>query len=195
VPNTRRALLAGLVALPLLVAACGNSDKIPGSILAKARPIGGQVRFHPPTPNRAVPSCAPGIGAREAAHVELFAADRVVLMPAGIGTQGPRRFFAGRVERARCYGDAVTLEPTGIVLVRRGKHLRLADLFRLWGLPLTRTRLGSFPAGADGVQVYVNGRHVQVDPRRVALTRHAQIVLEVGPPVPPHSSFTFPRGY
>jgi len=183
------------MALPLLVAACGHSEKIPPSLLAKARPIGAPARFHPPTPNRLVPGCAAGLGARDAAHVELFAADRVVLMPAGIGTQGPRRFFAGRVARAACYGHVVTLEPTGIVLVRRGKRARLGDLFRVWGLPLTRGRLGSFPAGAGGVRVYVNGRRLGVDPRSVPLTRHAQIVLEVGPPVPPHSSFTFPRGY
>jgi hypothetical protein len=119
----------------------------------------------------------------------------VVLMPAGIGTQGPRRFFAGRLARARCYGHVVTLEPTGIVLVSRGRRARLGDLFRLWGLPLTPTRLGSFAAGADGVRVYVNGRRVRTNPAGVPLTRHAQIVLEVGPPVPPHSSFTFPPEY
>jgi hypothetical protein len=161
--------------------------------VAQSRPIGAQVRFHPPTPNRSVPNCAPALGARSAVHVELFAADRVVVLPAGIGTQGPRRLFAGRVARARCYGDVVTLEPTGIVLVRRGTHARLGDLFRHWGFPLTPTRLGSFQT-PDGVRVYVNGRRLDLDPRTVELSPHAEIVLEVGPFVPPHASFTFPRG-
>jgi hypothetical protein len=199
--SARRALAAGLAALPLL-AGCGagsgsgsgGSAGIPERLIAQSRPIGAEARFHPRTPDGAVPGCTRTLGARTAAHVELFAADRVVVMPAGIGTEGPRRLFAGRVTGARCYGDVVTLEPTGIVLVRSGATARLADLFRLWGSPLTRTRLGSF-AAPDGVRVYVNGRRVRTDPRDVTLSRHAEIVLEVGPPVPPHRSFTFPRGY
>jgi hypothetical protein len=47
-------------------------------------------------------------------------------------------------------------------------------VFRSWGQPLSATRLASF--------------------RAVPLTRHAEIVLEVGPHVPPHSSYAFPPG-
>jgi hypothetical protein len=199
--TARHALVAGLAALPLLAVGCGGSsgggggsEAIPAELIAQSRPIGAEARFHPPTPNRAVPGCTRALGARTAAHVELFAADRVVVIPAGIGTEGPRRLFAGRVTDARCYGDVVTLEPTGIVLVRAGTRARLGDLFRVWGNRLSPTRLGTF-AAQDGVRVYVDGRRVRTDPRTVELTRHAEIVLEVGPAVPPHSSFTFPRGY
>jgi hypothetical protein len=191
--------VTGLAALPLLAIGCGGSSSggsggIPAELIAQSRPIGAEARFHPPTPNRAVPGCIRVLGARTAAHVELFAADRVVVIPAGIGTEGPRRLFAGRVTGARCYGDVVTLEPTGIVLVRPGTKARLGDLFKVWGNPLTPSRLGTF-AAPEGVRVYVNGRRVRADPRQVALSRHAEIVLEVGPVVPPHRSFTFPRGY
>jgi hypothetical protein len=195
--GARRALVAALAALPLLAAGCGGgggSDGIPAELIAQSRPIGAEARFHPATPNRAVPGCARALGERTAAHVELFAADRVVVIPAGIGTEGPRRLFAGRVTRARCYGDVVTLEPTGIVLVRTGTQARLGDLFEAWRSPLTPTRLGAF-AAPHGVRVYVNGRRLRVDPRTVPLSKHAEIVLETGPFVPPHRSFTFPRGY
>ena len=89
----------------------------------------------------------------------------------------------------------MTLDPTGLVLVRPGARLTLADLFRSWGEPLSRTRLTSFsaPAGTQ-VAVFVDGRRLDAAPASVPLTRHAEIVLEVGPHVPPHSSYAFPPG-
>jgi hypothetical protein len=128
-------------------------------------------------------------------HVELFAANRVVLIAGGIGTRRPRRYSAGRIVGAGCYGDLVTVEPTGVVLVRRGARLALSEVFRSWGQPLSSRRLASFPAGAGGlVEVFVGGRRWSGSPGGVPLTRHAEIVLEVGPHVPPHSSYTFPPG-
>ena len=96
---------------------------------------------------------------------------------------------------ARCYGTLVTLDPTGLVLVSPGAGLTLAALFRSWGQPLSRTRLTSFsaPAGTS-VTVFVDGERWPGAPATVPLTRHAEIVLEVGPHVPPHSSYAFPAG-
>jgi hypothetical protein len=128
-------------------------------------------------------------------HVELFAANRVVLLPAGIGTAGPRRMTAGRISRAHCYGALVTLDPTGVVLVRPGSRIALSSLFRAWGQPLSRSRLASFTAPPGGrVEVFVNGAPWEGSPASVPLTRHAEIVLEVGPRVPPHTSYAFPPG-
>jgi hypothetical protein len=128
-------------------------------------------------------------------HVELFAANRVLLVSAGIGTRPPRAFSAGRISAARCYGDLVTLEPTGLVLVRPGLRMLLSDLFRAWGQPLSRRRLSSFvaPAGTR-VAAFVDGRPWPGSPERVPLAAHSEIVLEVGPYVPPHPSYTFPPG-
>ena len=128
-------------------------------------------------------------------HVELFAANRVVIVPTGIGTLPPRSFSAGRITGARCYGDVVTLEPTGVVLVRPGLRLRLSSLFRSWGQPLSSRRLGPFsaPAGTR-VSVFVAGRRRPGWPGSAPLAAHAEIVLEVGPSVPPHASYTFPPG-
>jgi hypothetical protein len=118
-----------------------------------------------------------------------------VIVAAGIGTLRPRTRSDGRITAARCYGGIVTLEPTGVVLVRRGLRLTLAQLFRSWGQALSPTRLASFaaPAGTR-VAVFVDGRRVAGSPGSVFLARHAEIVLEVGPHVPPHRSFAFPPG-
>jgi hypothetical protein len=127
--------------------------------------------------------------------VEVFAAGRVLLLPAGIGTGPPRRSLDGRIVGARCYGAQVTLDPTGVVLVRPGARLTLGNLFSSWGEPLSRTRLASFTASAGTqVTVFVDGKRWPGAPAAVPLTRHAEIVLEVGPYVPPHTSYAFPPG-
>lgn len=172
-----------------------SSSAIPRALLSEARPIGTGPRFHPPADGPVSGSCTAGLGARDGVHVEVFAANRVLLLPAGIGTRPPAELLDGRVTRAQCYGQLVTLDPTGVVLVRPGAQLTLGALFRSWGQPLSPTRLASFstPAGTR-VAVFVDGRAWAGTPAAVPLTRHAEIVLEVGPYVPPHPSYTFPAG-
>lgn len=125
----------------------------------------------------------------------MFGENRVVIVPAGIGTRPPVRLSAGRISSAGCYGTLVTLEPTGVVLVRRGSRLHLADLFRSWGEPLSSRRVASFTPRLGGqVVVFIDGRRWEGSPSAVPLSRHAEIVLEAGPYVPPHQSFAFPPG-
>jgi hypothetical protein len=60
---------------------------------------------------------------------------------------------------------------------------------------LSRTRLGSFTAAAGTqVTVYVGGKPWTGPPAAAPLTRHAEVVVEVGPHVPPHPSYVFPPG-
>ena len=207
---TRRAarLLAApvlAIVLGLAVSACGGSSHgpsasssrsaIPTALVREARPIGRGARFSPPARGPVIGTCRGVLGHPHGVHVEVFAADRVLLIPAGIGTRPPRARFEGRISHARCYGALVTLEPTGVVLVRGGQTLTLADLFRSWGQPLSRRRLATFAAPAGGqVSVYVGGRRWRGAPGSVPLRPHAEIVLEVGPHVPPHASYTFPPG-
>jgi hypothetical protein len=68
--------------------------------------------------------------------------------------------------------------------------VRLGDLFAVWGERLGPTQLLSF-AGSP-VRVYVNGRRRRNDPRTLALEDGAQIVLQLGPYIPPHTRFLFP---
>jgi hypothetical protein len=168
---------------------------LPADLVAEARPIGRGANFHPPVSGPVIGGCRRRLGARVGVHIELFAANRVVIVAAGIGTRGPYAFSAGRISAARCYGDLVTLEPTGVVQVRPGPHLQLSDLFRAWGQPLSAQRLSAFstPAGRP-VSVFVDGRRWRGSPGGVPLAPHSEIVLEAGPFVPPHRSYTFPPG-
>ena len=123
----------------------------------------------------------------------MFAANRVVIVPAGIGVRSPRRSPSARIVRARCYGALVTLEPTGVVLVRAGVTATLSEVFRSWGQPLSSWQLASFSSRVHGrVRVFVDGRLRPGSPGAVALSPHAEIVVEIGPYVPPHSSYRFP---
>ena len=203
------ARLAAAVMLISVLTGCGSAQQPqpqpqtrpqpqpapPAALLAEARPIGRGPAFQPPVSGPVLGRCARRLGRRTGAHVEVFAANRVVLIPAGIGTEPPRRFFSGRISGAACYGELVTLDPTGLVLIRTGTRPRLGDLFRSWGQPLSSRRAGLFSAATGGgVQVFVDGRRWPGAPSRVPLRPHAEIVLEVGPYVPPHAAYTFPAG-
>jgi hypothetical protein len=200
----RAVRIAVLPVAAAVVSACASSQPparppatatIPRALLSEARPIGTGPRFTLPVSGPVAGACQPSLGPRVGVHVEVFAANRVLLLPAGIGAQQPWAKLDGRIASAPCYGALVTLDPTGLVLVRPGARLTLADLFRSWGEPLSRTRLTSFSASAGSqVAVFVDGRRWNGGPASVPLTRHAEIVLEVGPPVPPHSSYAFPPG-
>jgi hypothetical protein len=197
-----RARLIALVLGVALLADCGSTSTdttpaqaIPRQLLAEARPIGRGPRFRPPATGPVVGACARALGPRYGVHVEVFGANRVVIVPAGIGIRPPVGLSAGRISSAGCYGSLVTLDPTGLVLVRPGSGVSLSDLFRAWGQPLSPRRLASFTApGHRPITVFVDGRRWNGSLGRVPLTRHGEIVLEVGPYVPPHSAYTFPQG-
>jgi hypothetical protein len=190
------------VAIAFASAGCGatshqttSAQGIPKALLAEARPIGRGPEFHPPATGPVIAPCKGNLGPRIGTHVEVFARNRVVIIPAAIGTRPPRTFDAGRIATARCFGALTTTEPTGVVLTSPGRTLTVADLFRSWGQPLSRTQLGPFraPPGTE-VAAFVGGRRSLAAPNDIPLTRHAEIVLEVGPHVPPHSTYTFPPG-
>jgi hypothetical protein len=197
--------VAGAVVAAALTAGCGSTKSQtepslatpapPAALVAEARPIGRGPHFQPPVRGPALGACTRRLGPREGVHIEVFAANRVVLIPAGIGARSPLQLSAGRITGARCYGELVTLDPTGVVLVRAGTQAVLADLFRSWGEPLSGRRLASFSASpGDSVAVFVDGRPWRGPPAAVPLLRHSEIVLEVGPHVPPHAAYTFPPG-
>jgi hypothetical protein len=190
-----RALRLAVFLLTAALAACGGAqqERSAFELPAGARPIGAGPRFHPPLRERAVPGCRPGpLGERAGAHLELFGDGLVVLLPAGIGTRPPRRALAGRIQAAACFGPVVTLDPTGLVLLRPGVRATVGDVFALWGQPLGPRRAASF---RGRVRAYVNGRRVDGPAAAIPLERHDQIVLQVGPYVPPHASYAFPEPF
>jgi hypothetical protein len=179
-PLAASVLAASVLAASVLAGCAGTEThsstatvSIPARLLAGMRPIGAGIRFRPRVTGRPTGGCSARPGDAEA-HLELFAANQVLLIRGGVGHRGD------------CYGNAVTTDPTGVVHFRPGATL--ADLFRAWGEPLTPTRLASF---AGPVRYYVAGRRVHWVP---ALREHTEIVIEVGPYVPPHSSFSFSPG-
>jgi hypothetical protein len=139
--------------------------------------------------------CTRTPGRRFGVHIELFARGRVVIVPAGIGVAAPRARAGAYVRPRGCSYAARTLDPTGVVEVRRGAPLTLRDLFVIWGKPLSRTQLAGFSARASApVRAYVSGTRWHGGPGTIRLSRHAQIVLEVGRYIPPHRFFLFRRG-
>jgi hypothetical protein len=149
-------------------------------------PIGAGPRYQPTAANPAVAGGRPvgrlTCGNRRTfqVHVELFAMQRVVIVPPRIG-----------MARSGCSYPLRTTTPTGVVEVARTGRWTLGDLFAVWGRRLSRSRLLSFPGR---VSVFVGGKRRTGDPRRVLLTPHAEVVVEVGGYVAPHASYLFPKG-
>jgi hypothetical protein len=194
---------AAAVAVALAVAGCGTAARtqttaaiqttatIPAALARGERPIGAGPRFHPSARGPAIGPCRRDLGPRAGVHVELFGAGKVILIAVGIGAPPPRRRVAGRIVAARCFGALVTRDPTGVLLVRPGARLTLADLFRSWGRTLSARRMLSF---RGPVSAWVGGRRWHGPVGEIPLTRHAEVVVEVGPHVPPHRVFRFPPG-
>jgi hypothetical protein len=119
-------------------------------------------------------------GRRFAVHIELFARRRVVIVPPRVG-----------VARSGCSYPLRTKTPTGVVEVLARGRFTLGELFGVWGRRFDATHLLSF---RGRVSLFVGGKRRTGDPRRLVLTPHAQIVIEVGGYVAPHPSYLFPRG-
>jgi len=141
-------------------------------------PIGAGPRYQLPATTAAVRAqVCRAQPVRFVAHVEVFANRRVVVLPKGIGV-GPS-----------CRYAASTSAPTGVI--RLTHAVRLGRLFRIWGQPFGSRRLLSFHGTT---LAFVDGKRWRGDPRRIWLTSHAQVVLEIGGYVTPHPTYLFPRG-
>ena len=151
-------------------------------------PVGPAPQYTPPARTAAVHAGTPigelrcgGVGKTFLIHLELFVDRKVVIVPAGVG-----------VSDKGCRYPVSTDGPDGIIRVTPG--LRLGDVFRVWGLQLEPNRIGWFSSKTQ-LRAYVGGKLVHGSARRIPLTPHAQIVLELGGYVPPHPYFLFPGGH
>jgi hypothetical protein len=162
-------------------------------------PIGAGPRYHPAAAPPAVRAarpvgkhlCGPA-STRFRVHLELFANRRVIVIPAGIGVAAPYRRDGADVVPRGCVYSLHTTAPTGVVGVGT-RGATVGDLFSVWGQRLGPHRLLAFTSRTR-VRVFVGGVERSGDPRAIRLTRHAQIVLEVGGFVAPHPSYVFPKG-
>ena len=137
-------------------------------------------------------SCRPARHPLRAAHVELFVRGRAVLLPAGIGIAPPAAISGGRVLGGRCRYPLSTADPTGVISVNQPGGRTLAQLFRIWGQPLGRHRLLGFRSHAP-LRAFVDGRTWHHGVRRMPLRDHAEIVIELGRLIAPHSFYLFPE--
>jgi hypothetical protein len=162
-------------------------------------PAGRGAGYHPPPVSPAVARrrpiaglrCQRGSGRVYGIHLELYARRLVLPVPAGIGIAPPQRRQGAYVRAGTCVYAVRTYEPTGLVVVETGRALTLGTLFSVWGQPLSRDRVSGF---RGPVRSFLGGRRWSGSPTQIPLRRHAEIVLEVGPSVPPHRSYLFPPG-
>ena len=101
-----------------------------------------------------------------------------MLLPNGIGV-GPGCSYAVR-----------TTTPTGVVEYVAAAHPTVGDLFAVWGQRLGQDRLAGF---RGAVNAWVGGRRARRAVASIPLTRHAEIVIELGGYIPPHTFFLFAR--
>ncbi len=189
----------------LLVSGCGGardqssaggarSDELPADYIPV--PAGRSAAYRLSAVSPAVARRAPIAGLRCAAgaprsygvHVELYAHRLVVPVPAGIGIAPPQRRHGAYVLSGACSYPLRTFEPTGVFVVDAGHRLSLGTLFKIWGQPLSRSRLAGF---RGRVQAFVGGRAWARAPELIPLTRHAEIVLEIDGAIPPHPAYRF----
>jgi hypothetical protein len=144
-------------------------------------PLGFGPRYQlepgPPVQTRLQCSRANTAKQRESAHVELFANKLVLLLPKGIGV------------RSNCSYALRTTQPTGVVEFVPTAKPTLGDLFDVWGQPLSARGFAGF---RGAVSAWLGGRRWHGDVRTIPLRRHAEIVVEVGGYIPPHTFFLFP---
>src|SRR3954447_25751896 len=113
--------------LPLLAAvavcACGDKTGSEPPLPKTAPGVGPTARHRPPSLGaraaRGRPiaglRCENGRAPRFGAHLELFAARRVVLIPSGVGIAPPRKRTGAYVRGGRCSYPLRTREPTGVI--------------------------------------------------------------------------------
>src|SRR3989442_8203223 len=119
------------------------------------------------------------------AHLQVYVRGQQRVVPANIGL------------RPTCLFWLHTHDATGLIHVEAGAGgtYTLGQFFGVWGQPLSGTELlGERARAGEEVRVLLNGQPNAGDPRSVPLRSHEEIVLELGPPYPPTTAFTFPPG-
>ena len=107
-------------------------------------------------------------------HLDLLVDGRRVTVPAGIGIG--QTFIS----------ELHTHDTRGVLHVEseRPQTFTLGQFFGVWGVPLSRTRIGGLEAGAGGkvLRTWVNGRRFAGDPAAIELAAHQELVIAYGTP-------------
>jgi hypothetical protein len=99
----------------------------------------------------------------------------------------------GRPFTAQCFYWLHTHTPDGIIHIESPNFstFTLGNFFDVWGEPLGKSNVaGAKPRNGDRVVVWVDGRQYAGDPRKIELTQHLDVTIEVGPPYRKPAPFT-----
>ncbi len=99
----------------------------------------------------------------------------------------------GRPIVGQCFYWLHTHTPDGIVHIESPNFntFTLGNFFDVWGQPLSKSDVaGAKPRKGERVAVWVDGQLYNGDPRKVELTQHLDVTIEVGPPYSKPAPFT-----
>jgi hypothetical protein len=186
--------------LSILAGLIGGGPQLahPAAAMPVMTPIGVGPRYRLPAASPAVRhrarvgglSCSRLTPRVAAAHVELFADGRVLLLPPGIGVAPPVVRQGAHIASGGCAYPLRTLDPTGVVWLGPEHGLTLGSLFRVWGQQLGSHMLAGFRSRSP-VRVYVDGIRRKGAPGATPLVNGAEIVVEIGRYIRPHTMFGF----
>lgn len=155
--------------------------------------IAGALFAGTPSARADIPSGAPVDGIRCEAmegsvlHIHQHVAIRDHGKPVGIPPD------VGRPLIAQCLYWIHTHTPDGIIHVESPnfRTYTLGNFFDIWGEPLTATNVaGSKPKKDEHIAVWVDGAPYTGNPRKIDLTQHLDVTIEVGPPYTKPAPFT-----
>ncbi|HEY3922383.1 MAG TPA: hypothetical protein VGL76_09745, partial [Gaiellaceae bacterium] len=133
------------------------------------------------------------------AHLTLFVDGKARSLPGGIGVWPKLEKQSGLpgqfvLTQGECLSWLITRFSDGLVHIEAPvkRSFVLGELFDVWGQPLGPNVLG--PAKGK-VTAIVDGQVWDGDPRRIPLSSHAQIQLEVGRPLVAPEHITFPGAF
>ncbi|HEY4439091.1 MAG TPA: hypothetical protein VGN14_01485 [Candidatus Elarobacter sp.] len=99
----------------------------------------------------------------------------------------------GRPLLGNCLYWVHTHTPDGIIHVESPafKTFTLGDVFDIWGEPLTKTDVaGAKTKKGESVVIWVDGQRYAGNPRKIELTNHLDVTIDVGPPQKKPAPFT-----
>jgi hypothetical protein len=118
-------------------------------------------------------------------HLDILVNGQPVAVPALVGID----------EAGQQISPLHTHDTSGVIHIESPTQrlYTLGQLFDVWGQPLGRNGVATYPVPDGNLVAYVDGQAFDGDPRDVVLSSHTQVVLELGAPAPP-PPFTFPAG-
>jgi hypothetical protein len=99
----------------------------------------------------------------------------------------------GRPASGQCLYWLHTHTPDGVIHIESptDRTFTLGDFFAIWSQPLnTKHAASAVATSKETLKAWVDGKPYAGDPSKIPLTKHADIVIEVGPPFSAPPKFT-----